>query len=175
MASYRDDAERLITVRSLSKSYALASWRVGYVFASTELTAAFSKVFEWECLHCAYVPQRVATAAITGPADWLAGVTEEYQRIRDRLTAALAGSEWLSCVTPAAGPFLFLNVLRAEATTRADGYDQLLAQGVHTVPGRYFHAPGYLRLPFGAEPETIDRLAKILEGFEPNEGLRRGS
>ena len=174
MASLPDDDGRVITVRSLSKSHALAGWRMGYVLAPAELTTQLSKVFEWECLHCGYVPQRVAEAALTGPQDWLAGVNDEYEGIRDQVTAALSRSEWLSCVEPAAGPFVFLNTLKAESATGVDGYDQLLAVGIHSVPGRYFHGPGHLRLPFGADPETVVRLTDILERFEPNEGIARG-
>jgi aminotransferase len=172
IASFCDDADRLVTIRSLSKSHSLAGWRMGYVHASPGLTAEFSRVFEWECLHCAYVPQRVATAALTGPQDWLQGVNDEYQGIRDRLMIAISQSEWLSCVEPEAGPFLFPNLLRAEEATGADAYAQLLEVGIHTVPGRYFHSTGHVRLPFGAAPETVSRLAALLEGFTPNTGRR---
>ena len=54
----------------------------------------------------------------------------------------------------------------------ADAYAQLLEVGIHTVPGRYFHSTGHVRLPFGAAPETVSRLAALLEGFTPNTGRR---
>ncbi len=171
IASFAEDADRLVTVRSLSKSHALANWRMGYVHAPAELLAAFAKIVEWECLHCGYVQQRVATAAITGPQDWLLKVNDEYRGIRDRLMPAIAKSEWLTCVKPAAGPFLFPDLRRAEEKTGVDGYTQLLALGIPTVPGRYFHGAGHVRLPFGADAETVARLAELLEHFTPNRGL----
>ena len=159
--------DRRVVVRSLSKSHALANWRVGFLVASPLVTEAFTKVLEWECLHCAYVPQRVAQAALEGPQDWLAGVVERYQRNRDRLLAAVAESEWLSCARPAAGPFLFLNMEGAEAAAGREGAELLLEAGVPTVPGRYFRSPGHVRLPFGADGATLERLEQLLAAFRP--------
>ena len=166
--SLRDRAS-VVLVRSLSKSHALASWRVGYIAADPELTDLFVKVLEWECLHCGYVPQRVATAALEGPQEWLGDVAAEYQTIRDRLWPVICASEWLSCVRPKAAPFFFLNVRRVEQVTRRDGAAVLLGAGIPTVAGRFFQAPGHVRLPFGADAVTIDRLESLLREFRPPE------
>ena len=171
LASFVEDADRLVTVRSLSKSHALGSWRIGYLHASPALIDIFADVVEWECLHCGYVQQRVATAAVSGPQDWLAGTNEAYRYNRDRLLESIGRSQWITSTRPLAGPFLFPNLSRAEAATGTGAFEQLLALGVPTVPGRYFHAPGHVRLPFGGDADTLDRLVDILEHFSPSEGI----
>ncbi|GAC1472417.1 MAG: pyridoxal phosphate-dependent aminotransferase [Chloroflexota bacterium] len=156
-------SDHLVVVRSLSKSYAFTSWRVGYIIAPPLLSDAFVKVLEWECLHCAYIPQRAAAAVLTGPQDWLSGVVAEYERHRDLVYAVVTASPLLSCTRPDAGPFLFLNTGRLEQRHSASSVDVLLEQGVPTVPGEFFGTPGYVRLPFGGEPATINMLCSILQ------------
>jgi aspartate/methionine/tyrosine aminotransferase len=151
-----------------------ASWRMGYIHAPAAMLDAFATLVEWECLHCGYVQQRVTHAAITGPQDWLAGINEEYRSIRDRLIAAIGRSEWISAVTPAAGPFLFPDFSKAEAASQTGAFEQLLELGIPTVPGHYFQGPRHVRLPIGADPQTVDRLVERLEHFTPNKGFRRG-
>lgn len=156
-----------IVVRSLSKSHALAAWRVGYVVARPELARGFRNVLEWDCLHCAYVPQRAAHAALTGPQEWLAGVPERYEANRDRLLAAISESEWLSARKPASAPFLFLDTRRVEAAVPRAATELLLELGIPTVDGEFFGAPGHARLPIGADETALSRLEELLAGFRP--------
>ena len=163
-----DGRDQCIVVRSLSKSHALANWRIGYVAAEAEVLEAFTKVLEWDCLHCGYVPQRVAQAAVEGSQDWLIGIPAIYQTNRDRLLAAIAESGWLIASKPTAAPFLFLNAARAEAATGRAGDELLLEIGVPTVRGQYFGCPGHVRLPIGADPATLERLEELLAAFKPS-------
>ena len=156
-----------VLVRSLSKSHALANWRVGYIVAPAELATAFRNVLEWDCLHCAYVPQRVAYAALTGPQDWLEGMAARYESNRDRLLAAIAESDWLSAVRPPSAPFLFINTEAAERESGRSAVELLLASGIPTVGGEYFGASGHVRLPIGADEATLARLEERLAGFRP--------
>jgi aminotransferase len=159
--------DHIILVRSLSKSYTLASWRIGYIVGPPAIVDACTAVLEWEVLHCAYVGQRVATAAIAGPQDWLSGVTAGYQANRDVVYQVVCDSQWFTCARPGAGPFLFLNTERIEALGPIPPEQRLLDLGVPTVAGRHFQAPGYVRLPFGGDARTIDQLCAILRSFVP--------
>jgi len=156
-----------IVVRSLSKSHALATWRVGYVIADPVLAEALTKVLEWNCLHCGYVQQRVAHSAVAGSQEWLKAIPPIYQANRDRLLAAVSESGWLSASKPPAAPFLFLNTARAEAATGRSGDQLLLEVGVPTVRGEFFGSPGYARLPIGADAVTLERLEELLSAFQP--------
>jgi aminotransferase len=163
----RARSSNLVLVRSLSKSHALAGWRMGFIAARADLIDSFVKVLEWECLHGAYVPQRAATAALEGPQDWLGNLASEYQAVRDRLWLTLSVSKWLPCVKPQAGPFFFINTRRAEEISHVDGSEMLLRAGLPTVPGRFFQSPGYVRLPFGVDEPTLRGMEQILSAFTP--------
>ncbi len=156
-----------VLVRSLSKSYALVDWRVGYVVASPALADQVVSLVEWECLHCGYPAQRVATAAIEGPQEWLLAAHATYQPVRDQLLAALERNQWLSAHLPHSTPFLFLDASRMSAGAKRPE-DALLRSGIPTVPGHCFQAPDhFLRLPIGCDEATAARLAHALEDVVP--------
>lgn len=154
--------ENIVLVRSMSKSYAMANWRIGFVAASATMTDAFLKILEWDCLHCNYVGQKVAAAAIRGPQDWLSQVAIEYQLRRDIVHTALQRTELLSSVLPQAGPFHFVNTSRLNLDSGAIAELLLAEAGIPTVPGEFFQAPGYLRLPFGGDVQVIRQMSDAL-------------
>jgi aspartate/methionine/tyrosine aminotransferase len=148
---------RAIMVRSLSKSHALADWRVGYIVAPD--TDELLHALEWECLHCAHLPQVVAAAALTGPQDWIEAALAPYADLRELALEAVAGAPSLAAARPDAGPFLFV-----DATALPDAEAVLHGRGVPVVTGQAFGRPGFLRLPFGGERATLGRLCEVLAG-----------
>ena len=147
LASVLDVSPGAVLVRSIGKSYAMPSWRLGYVVAPPRVVDACVRALEVDCIRCPYVGQRVALAAIEGPQDWLADVAREYERYRDAALAAV-NAAGLSATRPLAGPFLFVNLAGA-------GEEELLEAGIPAVPGRFFQAPGYARLPCGGAGEAL--------------------
>lgn len=166
--------ENLITVRSMSKSYAMPSWRIGYIAASAPVVEACLKVFEWDCLHVNYVAQAASVAALRGPQGWLDGIVSEFESNRMLAYTAVQQAEALSCVFPQAGPFLFLNVSGLGQNCERLAEDLLREAGVPTVPGRYFQQPGYLRLPFGGDSRVVQAMAEALRSWAGSKS-RRGS
>ena len=144
-------APEAVVVRSIGKSYALPAWRLGYLVAPAPVVEACVRALEADCIRCPYVGQRIAFAALEGPQDWLADVAAEYERYRDAALHAVHAAG-LTAVRPLATPFLFLNLAGA-------GEEELLEAGVPAVPGRFFQAPGYARLPVGG---AGDELASAL-------------
>ncbi len=142
LASVLDRTPDAVLVRSIGKSYAMPGWRLGYLVAPPHALDACAEVLEWDLLRCPTVAQRAAAAAIEGPQDWLADLAQEYERKRDSALAAVEAAG-LRRVRPSAGPFLFVGGVE----------DELLELGA--VPGRFFQAPGYARLPFGGDPDVL--------------------
>ena len=143
--------DHVVVVRSIGKSYALPAWRLGYVVAPAPIADECARVLEVDVIRCPYVTQRAALAALTGPQDWLAGIADEYTARRDRALAAVREAG-LEARRPAAGPFLFV---------RLDDEDALLEAGIPAVPGRFFQAPGYARVPFGGDVDALpDALSR---------------
>jgi aspartate/methionine/tyrosine aminotransferase len=151
--------EGVVLVRSVGKSYALPGWRLGYVVAPSRVVDACRTVVEWDCLRLPHVAQRAGAAAITGPGDWLADVADEYRRCRDAAFAA-AEQAGIACALPAAGPFLFLDVRGVDGA-----WESLHEAGIPVVPGAFFEAPGFVRLAFGADEQTLAELATRLRAW----------
>lgn len=74
----------LILVQSVTKSYAMSAWRIGYIVANAEISSYFAKLLEWESLYGNEICQRAAAAAISGPQDWLSDIATSSRGIGTR-------------------------------------------------------------------------------------------
>ncbi|WCB91493.1 Aspartate/prephenate aminotransferase [Baekduia alba] len=148
----------LITVTSLSKYYALSSWRVGYVLARPSVIDALQRRFEWEASWCNVVSQRAAIAALDGPRDWLDASLSTYEAKRDRVCDGIAESGLAETARPAAGAFLLVDASRLGDTPAAIER-ALLREGIAAVRGGDMHAPEtYVRLVYGSDDQVLDEL-----------------
>ncbi|MBI3967383.1 MAG: pyridoxal phosphate-dependent aminotransferase [Chloroflexi bacterium] len=162
-ASLPGARERTVTVYSLTKTYALRQWRIGFLAAPADLTAHFRKVLEWDVLACNHVAQAAAAAALTGPQEWVSDIAARFQRCRDLMIAGLRETPGLTFAIPTGAPFLFVNV--AELGLSGDELSHVLLHehGVVTDPGSFFGSAKHVRLPFGGEDEVVREAARRLD------------
>ncbi|HTO82015.1 MAG TPA: aminotransferase class I/II-fold pyridoxal phosphate-dependent enzyme, partial [Methylomirabilota bacterium] len=86
--------EVAIEFSSLSKTYSMAGWRIGFAVGSKRLIAALARVKSY-LDYGAFTPIQVAaTAALNGPQDCIAEMRERYKRRRDVLIEGLAQAGW---------------------------------------------------------------------------------
>ncbi len=150
---------KTVIVRSMSKSYALSDWRIGFVQAEADLIDRCLRLFEWSCLRCGHVGQVVAAEAVLGPQDWMRDCIADYRTKRDLAYATLKPP--LSSTRPAGAAFLFVK-LGEPSSNSSRIQEELLGLGVPLVPGHHFQAPGYARLPFGGPDSALASLKEIL-------------
>jgi aspartate/methionine/tyrosine aminotransferase len=148
--------EHVVLVRSLGKSLAMPSWRIGYVAASEAHVDRCLHELEWDVLRVGHVVQAAAAAALAGPQEWLDDVVAGYRRDRDAAYAAISDDPVLSAALPESTPFLFLDLGPLHV-------ENLLAAGIAVVDGAAFGAPGYARLPFGGAADLEDELRHRLK------------
>jgi aminotransferase len=152
-----------VLIRSMSKSYAISSWRVGFVVARPPLLEACLRAFEWDSIRCSYLSQVVAAEAVGGEQGWMVACVDHYRRNRDLAIKAVPSP--LRAANPAGAAFLFLDLQAADGGEEGLAADQLQALGVPLVPGRHFMAPGYCRIPFGGSPDALRSLETRLAGW----------
>ncbi|MCP9486515.1 MAG: pyridoxal phosphate-dependent aminotransferase [Gaiellaceae bacterium MAG52_C11] len=157
-------AENVILIRSLGKSLAMPSWRIGFVAAEPPVIAACLRELEWDVIRVSHVAQRAASAALEGLQDWLDELAERYRRDRNVAHAAITEHEILSAPLPVATPFLWLEL--GALTSK-----NLLAAGIAVVDGAAFGTPGYARLPFAGAAALQDELRDRLRSSLQAEGL----
>lgn len=153
----------LITVTSLSKYYALATWRLGYVLAQPEIVDAMERRLQWEAVCCGAIPQHAAAAALTGPRDWLDRELATYQRKRDLVCDGIEASGLPAPVRPGGGAFLLADCGRL-GDTPEDIDRALLRNGIAAIRGADLHAPDtHVRLTFGAAEPVLTELVSALK------------
>lgn len=170
---YPEGRPRTILVKSFTKSYALPTWRVGYIIAPANLLTYFRKVLEWTVLHCPYINQRVALAALEGPQEWLLEVVRTFEQRRNQLLEGISTLKSFSWVRPQGGPFIFLN----HASNPKAAGDQfasylLYHHAIPAVSGRYFKEKNHVRVPFGGTKEAVGKLVTALVETDREEGRR---
>ncbi|WP_439680953.1 pyridoxal phosphate-dependent aminotransferase [Embleya sp. MST-111070] len=160
--AFADRWPYIVTVTSLSKYYALASWRVGYVLAPPTIVDALERRFQWEAVCCGIVPQRAATATLNGPRDWLDGPRSTYQAKRDLICDGITETGLTEQARPQAGAFMLVNCAHL-GETPADIDETLLRNGIPTIRGADMHAPDtHVRLTFGSNDEVLETLIRSL-------------
>jgi aspartate aminotransferase len=158
--------ERLIYTQTLSKTYAMTGWRIGYVVAAEPITAAIRHVHRTMNSSVNAAVQRAALAAIRLGPDLAAPMLAAYQKRRDYLTARIAKLERLDAIAPDGAFYIFARYL--SPLPAAEVTDRLLAGGVAVRSGAEFgpSGAGHVRLSFAASLETLeeglDRIDAVL-------------
>jgi aspartate/methionine/tyrosine aminotransferase len=161
-ATHPDLEGRTLVLRSFSKTFAMAAWRVGYAVGPEHAIDELARELQWQALAIDGVAQSAALAALTGPRGWIDEAIAELEAMREPAAAA-ANAAGLRCEIPEAAAFLW-----AEVDGDEDEISTELARddGITALPGRHFHArTPHLRIPFGgrARNELLSALHRRAE------------
>jgi aspartate aminotransferase len=157
IASLEGMFERTITVFTLSKSYAMTGWRLGYTVAAEPWMTGVRKTTLYSSNGVSTPTQWAALAAFTIESDMLEANRVAYQERRDLLLAGLNELGFV-CEKPAGAFYAFPDVTRVSADSREAAEILLERAQVATVPGVVFgeHGEGHLRFSFSTKIETIE-------------------
>jgi aspartate aminotransferase len=165
IASLPGAKDQLIIAGSLSKTFAMTGWRLGYALAPKALVGAMTKLQSQSTSNPNSITQYAAVEALRGPMDSVGVMLAEYARRRERILAGVRTIPGITCTAPQGAFYIFPNVsahLHAGMPDTAATARQLLErEHVAVVPGEAFGAPGYMRISYAASMERIE------------EGLRR--
>jgi aspartate/methionine/tyrosine aminotransferase len=165
--------ERTLIVNSLSKSYAMTGWRVGFLAAPARVIENALKASQNSITCVAPFIQKAATFALTDPAiqEVTAEMRAAYARRRDlvmRLSHELECDKVL--VTPPQGAFYFFLDLRPLKMSSVEICERILEEaGVGLVPGSAFgkEGEGFVRMTIAASDEDVEAgFRKIVEWAE---------
>ena len=169
-------AERTVAVNSLSKTYSVTGWRVGWVIAPAALTNAIRKVHDFLTVGAAAPLQAAGAVALSLPDDYYADLAAGYRERRDLLVGGLDAAGFRT-FAPDGAYYVMADI---SALTDADDitFARALteAPGVASVPGSSFYshpALGHTKIRF-AFPKgldtlraAVDRLASLAHGAPP--------
>ena len=165
-------AERTVAVNSLSKTYSVTGWRVGWVIAPPPLTGAIRKVHDFLTVGAAAPLQAAGVVAMQLPDTYYALLAAEYRERRDLLVGALEEAGFRTF--PPDGAYYLMTDVSTLTDSDAVAFARALAAdpGVATVPGSSFYSRPELgrtkiRFAFPKRAETLReaaaRLARLPE------------
>jgi aspartate/methionine/tyrosine aminotransferase len=162
-------AERTISAFTLSKSYAMTGWRVGYTAAPKAVIDEMEKLMEHMVSGVTAVAQRAALAAISAPQNCVREMVATYDKRRHFVHEGLNDIEGIQCLKPESTFYAFPNI----SSTGLSSWDfaKYLAKEhkVAVVPGSIFGnaGEGYVRLSFAADEKQLKKgISRIRKGIE---------
>lgn len=160
--------ERTIIVNSLSKTYAMTGWRVGYIAAPEPICSAMSLVLQQWSRGPATFVQDAAVAALGLDDAWKRSIAAEYQARRDQVVAALDDIPGVEPIVPEGGLFVMADIRSLGVSSDyARGF--LLREAEVAVIHGSAYGPsgeGSLRVSFAAGGKTLETgLARLRDGL----------
>ncbi|MFQ3581561.1 MAG: pyridoxal phosphate-dependent aminotransferase [Chloracidobacterium sp.] len=153
--------ERVLVSGSLSKTYAMTGWRIGYALAHPDWIAEMTKVQSHSTSNPTTFAQWAAIEALRGSQASVATMLAEYQARRDWIVPALAALPGARCRQPEGAFYAFPDVsgVLERAGIRDVDFAQRLLEEAHVVvtAGSAFGADGYLRISYANSLENIRR------------------
>ncbi|HUN63679.1 MAG TPA: pyridoxal phosphate-dependent aminotransferase [Candidatus Sulfotelmatobacter sp.] len=172
IASAKDATNRLIIIGSMSKTFAMTGWRIGYTLAPEPLIQAIIKVQSQSTSNPTSIAQYAALEAMRGSMESVPPMLAEYAKRRKRIVEGLRTIPGIECEWPGGAFYAFPNVsahlqgahpLAKSCTDLAK--DLLEKAHVALIPGEAFGAPGFLRLSYATSIERIEEGLRRLEKF----------
>lgn len=172
MASIEGMAPRTITINSLSKTYSVTGWRVGWAIAGADITSRIRKVHDFLTVGAPTPFQKAGVCALTMPGEYYTQLQGRYERARNRISAVL-NTVGFNIEVPKGAYYIM-----AHTDTLMDRYKEVDAYnfslklidvtGIATVPGSaFYHSPAMgndqVRFCFAKNDTTIKDVCQRLE------------
>jgi aspartate/methionine/tyrosine aminotransferase len=161
MASLEGMAERTVTINSVSKTFSVTGWRVGWAVAPPDLTGAIRKVHDFLTVGAAAPLQAAAAAALRGPSEYYPALAAAYRHRRARLMGILQRAGF-TCYQPEGAYYIMTDVTAFGFDSDVAFVRHLVTEiGVAAVPGSSFfsdpsHGRQQVRFCFCKKDETLD-------------------
>jgi aspartate aminotransferase len=175
IASAPGAKDKVIIIGSMSKTFAMTGWRIGYTLAPEALIQALIKLQSQSTSNATSIAQYAALEAMRGTMATVPVMLAEYAKRRKRIVEGLRAIPGVTCEWPGGAFYAFPNI-SAHLSSGAGGpalakscteIAKMLLERAHVavVPGAAFGAPGYLRLSYATSLERIEEGLRRLERF----------
>ncbi len=177
IASLPGMRDQTITINSISKTYSLTGWRVGWAIASAKLTGSIRKVHDFLTVGAAHPLQEGAVTALRSDLHYYETLAAEYRQRRDFLLPVLEDVGF-RVYHPGGAYYIMTDVGHMGFKDDVDCAFYLVEKiGVATVPGSCFYSRPELgrtkvRFAFPKKMETLQQAAEKLRNFKPK--IKRG-
>jgi len=168
-------AARTLTMNGVSKAYAMTGWRIGFATGPRWLLEAMEKLQGQQTSGACSISQHAAIAALDGPKDFIAHSREVFQRRRDFMVELLNQAPGISCEVPGGAFYAFADcsglIGKRSSAGRELVNDEAVAlalleeANVAVVQGSAFGLPGYLRIAYALDDESLRAACQDIHRF----------
>ncbi len=170
IASIPGAKKNVLVAGTVSKTYAMTGWRIGYGLVPEPVAGAMLKLQSHSTSNPTSIAQKAAVEALRGPQDSVAIMLAEYRKRRDFVIPRLNAIPGITCTTPAGAFYAYPNVSRA---MRSGGIastllfsERLLAEAhVAVVPGEAFGTDEHVRISYATSMTELERGLDRIEAF----------
>ena len=169
-------AANVVTCLSLSKTYAMTGWRIGYAAGPREIIKAMSKI-QGQATSCANsIGQKAGIEALAGDQSCVEDMKAAFRERRDFIVKLMNDLPGVTCAVPGGAFYVFPDFSPylgkvANGQKLKDTFDIseyiLGCANVVTVPGDGFGAPGHIRFSYATSTDIIEkgieRVRSVLE------------
>ncbi|HXC52609.1 MAG TPA: pyridoxal phosphate-dependent aminotransferase [Candidatus Limnocylindrales bacterium] len=162
--------DRTIICNSVSKTYAMTGWRIGYTAAPTAVIRAITTLQSQSTSNPSSIAQAAAAAALSGPQELLTPMVEQFRKRRDYICERVGAIDGLSVAVPGGAFYVFINgrdVFAKAGVTDGDGLALRLLEGaeVGVVGGNDFGSRDHFRISYATSMEMIERGMDSIERY----------
>jgi aspartate aminotransferase len=154
--------DTVIVAGSLSKTYAMTGWRIGFTLAPAPVCNAIIKLQSHSTSNPTSIAQKGAIEALLGPQDSVDAMLAEYRERRDFVVNRLRAMPGVQCAEPRGAFYAYPNIAavlgRDGLKTPMEFAEKLLEKAhVAVVPGEAFGTGAHVRISYAASLETIGK------------------
>jgi aspartate aminotransferase len=162
IASLPGAKETVLVAGSLSKTYSMTGWRIGFGLAPAPIVTAMTKLQSHSTSNPTSIAQKAAVEALRGPQDSVGVMLAEYRRRRDFVVGRLRAIPGVTCAEPRGAFYAYPNVgVVLGKNGIADTLqlaERLLAEAhVAVVPGEAFGTSQHVRITYAASMHELER------------------
>jgi aspartate aminotransferase len=162
IASLPGARQTVLVVGSLSKTYAMTGWRIGFGLAPAPIVNAMTRLQSHSTSNPTSIAQKAAVEALRGPQDSVVAMLAEYRRRRDFVVDRLRAIPGVTCAQPHGAFYVYPNIGvtlgKNGIGTTLEFSERLLAEArVAVVPGEAFGTERHVRISYAASMHELER------------------
>jgi aspartate aminotransferase len=170
IASRTDLKSHIIIAGSVSKTYSMTGWRIGYILAVPEIITATIKLQSHSTSNPTSISQKAALEALTGPQESVGVMLAEYAKRRKFVLERLRAIPGVTCAEPGGAFYAYPNISaafgRSDIRDSTDFAARLLEKAhVAVTPGDAFGTAEHVRLSYATSMEQLDKGLKRMHEF----------
>ena len=154
--------DTVLIAGSLSKTYAMTGWRIGFGLVPPALVGAMTKLQSHSTSNPTSIAQKASVEALRGPQDSVQAMLAEYRRRRDFVVRRLREIPGVKCAEPRGAFYAYPNVSvvigKGGIQSTLQLAERLLAEvNVAVVPGEAFGTDQHIRISYAASMQDLER------------------